>query len=38
MEVNVKKTKVMKTSRQPSSLRIMIDPKQQKNVEYLKYW
>ena len=38
MEVNVEKTKVMKTSRQPSSMRSMIDQKQQENVEYFKYW
>jgi hypothetical protein len=35
MEVNVKKSK---TSRQPSSLLIMIDQKQQKNVKCFKYW
>jgi hypothetical protein len=38
MKVNVEKTKVMETSMQPSSMRIMIDQKQQENVEYFKYW
>jgi hypothetical protein len=36
--VDVENTKVMKTSRQPSSTRFMIDQKQQENVEYFKYW
>jgi hypothetical protein len=35
---DVENTKVIKTSRQPSSMRIMIDQKQQENVEYFKYW
>jgi hypothetical protein len=38
MEVNVEKTKIRETSRQPSSIRIVIDQKQQENVEYLKFW
>jgi len=33
MEVNVEKTKVMRLSRQPSLLQIMIDQKQLENVE-----
>jgi hypothetical protein len=37
MEVNVEKTKVMKISRQPSPIQIMIDQKQPENVEYFKY-
>jgi hypothetical protein len=37
MEINVEKTKVMRISRQPSSIKIMIDQKQLKNVEYLNY-
>jgi hypothetical protein len=37
MEVNVEKTKVMRISRQPSSVTKMIDQKQLENVEYFKY-
>jgi hypothetical protein len=37
MEMNVGKTKVMKISRQPSPIKIMIDQKQLENVEYLNY-
>jgi hypothetical protein len=37
MEMNVEKTKVMRISRQPSPIKIMIDQKQLENVEYLKY-
>jgi hypothetical protein len=35
MELNVEKTKVMRISRQPSPVQIMIDQKQLENVEYL---
>jgi hypothetical protein len=38
MEMNVGKTKVIKISRQPSPMKIMIDQKQVENVEYLNYW
>jgi len=38
MEANVEKTEVMITLRQPSSIRIMIEQKQQENVEYFRYW
>jgi len=38
MEVNVEKTKVMRLSRQPSPLEIMIDQKQLENVEYFNNW
>jgi hypothetical protein len=34
MEMNVKKRKVLRISREPSSLQIMIDQKQLENVEY----
>jgi hypothetical protein len=34
MEMNVEKTKVMRISRQPSPVTIMIDQKQPENVEY----
>jgi hypothetical protein len=34
MEMNVGKTKVMRTSREPSPLQIIIDNKQLQNVEY----
>jgi len=34
MEVNTGTTKVMRISRQPSQIQIMIDQKQPKNVEY----
>jgi hypothetical protein len=37
MEMNVEKTKVMRISRQPSPVTIMIDYKQLENVEYFKY-
>jgi hypothetical protein len=37
MEINVGKTKVMKISRQPSTIKIMIDQKQLENVEYFNY-
>ena len=37
MEMNVEKTKVMRISRQPSSVTIMTDQKQLENVECLKY-
>jgi len=37
MEMNVEKTKVMRISRQPSPVTIMIDHKQLENVECLKY-
>ena len=32
-----KKTKVMRISRQPSPIRIMVDKKQLENVEYFNY-
>jgi len=38
MEINVEKTKVMRISRQPSPVTIMIDQKQLENVECFKYW
>jgi hypothetical protein len=34
MEMNVGKTKVMRISRQPSPIQIMIDQEQPENVEY----
>jgi ribosomal protein RSM22 (predicted rRNA methylase) len=37
MEMNVEKTKVMRISRQPLSVKIMVDRKQLENVEYFKY-
>jgi len=37
MEVDVEESKVLRISRQPSSLQIMIDDKQPKNVEYFNY-
>jgi len=37
MEMNVEKTKVMRISRQPSPVKIMIDEKQLENVESFKY-
>jgi hypothetical protein len=37
MEMNVEKTKVMRLSRQPSLMKIMIDQKQLENVEYFNY-
>jgi hypothetical protein len=38
MEMNVEKTKVMKISRQPSLVKIMIDQKQLENVKSFKYF
>jgi hypothetical protein len=35
MEMNVEKTKVLRISRQPSPVKIMIDQKQLENVKYL---
>jgi hypothetical protein len=37
MEINVEKTKVMRISRQPSPVKIMIDQKQLENVESFEY-
>jgi hypothetical protein len=37
MEINVEKTKVMRISRQPSPMKIMIDQKQLENVEYFNH-
>jgi len=37
MEMNMEKTNVMRISRQPFSVKIMIDQKQLKNVESFKY-
>jgi hypothetical protein len=37
MEMSVEKTKVMRISRQPSPMKIMIDQKQLENVEYFNY-
>jgi len=37
MEINVEKNKIMKISRQPSAVTIMIDQKQLENVECFKY-
>jgi predicted RNA-binding protein len=37
MEMNVKTTKVMRNSRQPSPIQIMTDQKQPENVEYFNY-
>ena len=36
-EMKVEETKVMRISRQPSPVKIMIDQKQMENVEYFKY-
>jgi len=36
MEMNVEKTKVMRISRQPTPITIMIDQKQLENVECFK--
>jgi hypothetical protein len=36
MEMNVEKTKVMRTSRQPFPVKIMIDQKQLENVDFFK--
>jgi len=38
MEMNVEKTKVMRTSKQSFPVKIMIDQKQLKNVESLNIW
>jgi hypothetical protein len=38
MDMSVEKTKVMRISRQPSPIQIMIDQKQSENVEYLNYF
>jgi hypothetical protein len=37
MEMNVEKTKVMRISRQPFPVKIMIDQKQLQNVESFRY-
>jgi hypothetical protein len=37
MEMNVEKTKVMRISRQPFPVKLMIDQKQLENVESFKY-
>jgi hypothetical protein len=37
MEMNVEKTKVMRISRKPFPVKIVIDQKQLENVEYFKY-
>ena len=37
MEMNVEKTKVMRISRQPFPVKVMIDQKQLENVESFKY-
>jgi hypothetical protein len=37
MEMNMGKTKVMRISRQPSPVNIMVDQKQLENVESFKY-
>jgi hypothetical protein len=37
MGMNVKRTKVMRTSRQPSLIQIMTDQKHPENVEYFTY-
>jgi len=38
MEMNVEKTKVMRISRQPLPVKIMIDQKKLENVESFKYF
>ena len=38
MEMNMEKTKVMRISRQPFPVKIMIDQKQLENVETFKYF
>ena len=38
MEINVEKTKVMRISRQPFSVKIIINQKQLENVESFKYF
>jgi hypothetical protein len=37
MEINVEKSKVMRISRQPAPIKIMIHQKQWENVEYFNY-
>jgi hypothetical protein len=37
IEMNVAKTKVMRISRQPYPMKIMLDQKQLENVEYFNY-
>ena len=37
MEMNAKKHEVMRNSRQPAPIQIMVDKKQQGNVEYFNY-
>jgi hypothetical protein len=37
MEMNVEKTKIMRISRQPSPMKIMIDQQQLENAEYFNY-
>jgi hypothetical protein len=37
VEMNVEKTKVMKISKQPSPIQIVVDQKQPENVEYFSY-
>ena len=37
MEMNVEKTEVMRISRQPFLVKIMIDQKQLEDMEYFKY-
>ena len=38
MEMNVEKTKVMRMSRQPFTVTIIIDQKQLENVEFFNIW
>jgi len=38
MEINVEKSKMLRISRSPSPIRMMIDPKQIENVEYFNYY
>jgi len=38
MEINVEKSKVLRISRSPSPIQIMIDQKQMENVEYFNYY
>ena len=37
MEINVEKSKMMRISRQPSPIQILIDQKQPENMENFKY-
>jgi hypothetical protein len=37
MEMNVEKSNVVRNSRQPSPIQIMVGKKQQENVEYFNY-